>query len=645
MAKKKIENILQYLQMPLPSGRKYSKMTKIAFGGLNKRYELDTGELSMESNISTKEYPCLTPSEQREATLIDDELYQRPIPISMSAFDDFIIVVYCEDNKIMADYIASDGEVHTGILSEKKTITQEDLDTPRSIVQFNVYDTPTDPLTGKFVKKLLFFPDKASMFMRIVKIEDYDKFDKDTADTDVMYYYYNSGRKIYMTVDVVTETDKEGNVTYSRTLKQVGEPNCFACSGMDVDIKEYKNSTPEIDESGAIIYPPPDTASHNGWYRNSYNSDIYRWCEYPTAEREEEWGLNINDDGSCEEYGFVKDDAGNYIDDGGKAYGWKVSIPPTMPDLKCATVHVSRVFGVDDDRVYASGYNDYTNWNLDTIDEYNDANSWCSPSQANTKAGGKFTGITTFQSHVICFKRDFMHEIYNTKNPFRLQDIYAEGAIDQRTIQDVDGKLIFVSEDDVKIYTGSNPRIIGYNLNMSQFTYAVSGTDNRNYYLYCEDKDGKMYLYVYDTFTEMWSEQSVACRVLSFAHNKNGMYMLDEDGIVYKMDTDTYDHEWSFETDLITNKTVDIKHVKKLQMLVNVEEDADMQVYILYDDEKFDKNTSHLVYTSKKAGKYPIRVKPRQTANYGFKLHFEGKGYVKLYELEIFIEAGGDLFV
>ncbi len=614
MANKKNENTLQYLQMPLPSGKKYSKMTKVAFGGLNKRYTLDSGYLSKESNISTSAYPYLTPSEQKEEVLSGYFM-----PISMSAFDDFIVVVYYADNVIKVDYITSDGTVHTGILESDHDRVQATLETPRSIVQFNVYDTPTDPLTGQFVKKLLFFPDKASMYMRIEKIEDAGTFDKDTADMGVMYYHYNNvGTKIFTIIELVSETDKEGNVTYSRTWKTIGNqeehPNCFVCSGMTVDVKAYTNDKEP--------YLPPDTASHNFYYQNTsavakeadtlFGAAIYRWVD-DTSDSENS--------------------------------GWKISVPPTMPNIKYAAVHLSRVFGVDDDRVYASGYNDYTNWNLDTTDEYNEANSWCSPSQANTKAGGKFTGITTFDSHVICFKRDFMHEIYNTKNPFRLQDIYAEGAIDNRTIQNVDGKLIFVSEDDVKIYTGSNPRIIGYNLNMSQYTYAVSGTDNRNYYLYCEDDRNNKYLYVYDTFTEMWSEQSIDWRVISFAHNKNGMYMLCEDGCVYKMDTNDYAHTWSCETDLITNKTVNIKHIKKLQMLVEIAESANMRVYILYDDEEFDENTSHLVYTSKKAGQFPIRVKPRKTANYGFKLHFEGTGYVKLYELEIFIEAGGDLYV
>ena len=612
MAKKKNENTLSYLQMPLPTGGKYSKMTKVSFGGLNKRYTLDSGDLTMERDISASEYPYLTPSKKIKG--YSGNTYAHPL--SMFAFDDFLIVIYRDDNGIIyVDYLKekkgegtrtivkytstlcsniravtnydameesnqTDYEGYHFVADEEKYYIYQngewqEIRPGTSVVQFNVYDTPTDILGGEYVKKLLVFPDRKSM--------DYE----------------------------ITESN-------------------FDIKDMNVYIKDYSNSTAEVDESGATIYPPPDNASHNYYYRNTadisgtnFGTDIYKWCEYPTK---------------------IQDEDGKWIEDGGTTFGWKVCIPPTMPMLKYATVHLSRVFGVDDNRVYASGFNDYTNWNLDTVDEYNESNSWCSPSQSNTKAGGKFTGITTFQNHVVCFKRDFMHEIYNTKNPFRLQDIYAEGTIDNRTIQDVDGKLIFVSEDDVKIYTGSNPRIIGYNLNMSKYTYAVAGTDNRNYYLYCEDDNDGKFLYVYDTFTELWSEQKVDSRVLNFAHNTNGMYMLCGDG-VYRMDTDSYSNDWCFETELITNKTVNIKHIKKLQMLVDLDEGADMRVYILYDDEIFDENSSHLVYSSTKTGKLPIRVKPRKTANYGFKLHIEGSGYAKLYELEIFIEAGGDMYV
>ena len=401
MAKKK-ENKLSYLQMPLPEGRKVYKMAKRSWSGLNYRQVIDTGALSMENNISTLEVPYLTPSQKK---LPYTDVYSNPI--SMFGFDDFLLVIYRNESSIYVDYITSDKNIYTGVLQENGATSKDEY--PRSVVQFNVYDTPTDPVSGQYVKKLLIFPDKKSMDFEITKD--------------------------------------------------------FTISDMTVLVKEYTNSTSP--------YLPPDTANHNYYYKNTYNQDVYRW---------------------------VVDDADS------SNTGWKVSVPPNVPNIKYAAVHLSRVFGVDDDRVYASGYNDYSNWNLDTVDEYNESNAWCSPAQSNTKAGGVFTGIVTFQGHVICFKQDFMHEIYNTKNPFRIQDIYAEGAIDNRSIQDVDGRLIFVSNDDVKIYTGSNPRVLSYYLNMKQYITAVSGTDDRNYYLYCEDKDENKKMFVYDTIAEQWSE-------------------------------------------------------------------------------------------------------------------------------------------
>ena len=557
MAKKK-ENKLSYMQMPLPEGFKYSKMVKRSWSGLNRRQVIDTGALSMENNISTAEAPYLTPSQKWDGykkydVNTDEDIY----PICMSGFNDFLVVVYSayadtdttnQHQALFVDYITKKGDVYTGVLKDK--FTQDD-DYPRSIVQFNVYDMPTNSVLGTFNKKLLIFPDRKSMDFEITKDD-------------------------------------------------------FEIKDMNAEVETYTNETPP--------YLPPDGCDKTCYWQNTYNENVYLWIE------------DTEDDNNS---------------------GWEIRVPPGGPPIKYATVHLSRVFGVDDDRVYASGYNDYSNWSYDTVDEYNESNAWCSPAQSNTKAGGKFTGITTFQNHVICFKRDFMHEIYNTKNPFRIQDIYAEGTIDNRTIQDVDGRLIFVSDDGVKIYTGSNPRVIDYYLNNSKYDYAVSGTDGQNYYLYCECGEEKT-MFTYDTVTECWSQQNVPSKVLSFAHNKNGMYALCDDGYIYKMDTGLYADEWCFETDMMTNQTVDIKHLKKMQMFAEIGADASIEVYAVYNDGVFDEEASHLLYSfendTDKTVQKAIRVKPRQTANYGFKLHVKGSGYVRLYELELHVQAGGELY-
>ena len=571
LAKKK--NELLYLQLPLPSGKKYYKMIKREWSGLNKRQTIDTGELSKESNISTLEAPYLTPSPKWKGKF--STVYEHPI--SLFGFSDFLILIYRKNGAVKVDYISKNGNIYTGVIKESGAT--EDDDYQRSVVQFNVYKTVNDALSSGYDKKLLIFPDKMSMDFEISK-----NFTLLPMEAEVKSYYRTDG----------------------------------------ILQSEYYGYEVEEGADDPVIYPPSDDADRNYYYKNtahfddaSQNELIWRYGEYEK-------------------------------DDGSVVYKWLVSVPPAVPDLKYAAVHQSRVFGVDDTRVYASGFNNYANWNLDTAGEYNESNAWCSPTQSNTKAGGDFTGITVFQNHVICFKRDFMHEIYNTKNPFRIQDIFSEGAIDQRTIQDVDGQLIFVSGDNVKIYTGSNPRIISASLGIDNYIYAVSGNDGRNYYLYCEDNDGEGRIFVYDTHCLEWSEQTAQSKVIGFAHNKNGMYALCGDGYIYQIDTKDYNHEWSFETDLITNKTVDIKHIKKIQMLAHFgkydNDTAKMKVYILYDDEVFS-NESHLVYDASGTGQKAIRVKPRKTASYGFKLHIEGKGYVRLYEIELFIETGGDLYV
>ena len=72
----------------------------------------------------------------------------------------------------------------------------------------------------------------------------------------------------------------------------------------------------------------------------------------------------------------------------------------SFPDLKYAAVYSSRLFGADDNLVYASSYNDYADWDLDTADEVSSANAWVSMSQSNVKADGKFTAVYLSLIHI-----------------------------------------------------------------------------------------------------------------------------------------------------------------------------------------------------------------------------------------------------
>ena len=121
---------------------------------------------------------------------------------------------------------------YTGVL---KRSYEEDM-VPRSIVQFNVYDTPTDPVGGKYIKKLLIFPDKCSMFMNIVDAESKLTWEEEweNAAEDKKRNCFNESRfrcyvltkltiiKYYYTVILVEDTEDgdKDNVTYKRVVQK-----------------------------------------------------------------------------------------------------------------------------------------------------------------------------------------------------------------------------------------------------------------------------------------------------------------------------------------------------------------------------------------------------------------------------------------
>lgn len=153
MAKKK-ENELTYLQMPLPTAAKEQRQTRVNWSGLNKTQVLDTGELSLEENISTFEAPYLTPSPKRVKVRTVSGT-----PIGLFGFDDFLIVLYKSGGVVKIDHITNiDGSaaVKTGTLDSGNTTTEQ-----RCVVVMGVF--AGNPLDGVYTKKLLVFPDKMSM--------------------------------------------------------------------------------------------------------------------------------------------------------------------------------------------------------------------------------------------------------------------------------------------------------------------------------------------------------------------------------------------------------------------------------------------------------------------------------------------------
>lgn len=496
MAKKKKEQELTYLQMPIPPTTGHGKMTKVSWGGINYRNEKDTGEISAEKNVSTSYAPYLAPSQKRER-ILELSLTEDNTSLDLYGVDDIptygTCLLYCAGrdclddvyyhtenhmttarggtyqraNQISFALIDENGEKITNSAVKTGQLTRlvYDYDVPdgAKIQLFKVFSDYSNIADIEAARELLMFPH--GCFLKIPEVKmcyrDFSSYDN-TASAS-----FNSG-----------SSEREDELT--KWLKNYG-----ATTGLNY-IEFLKDATSDnIPVAGRIVWDSP-------------------WVEYcgdnPESPKQYDWQTT--------------------------SYAKKLSenIITGLPKLIHACVAHQRIFGIDRECVYASGFNDYTNWNLDTADEYSAENAWMSSTQSGS--GGVNTGIINYSGNVYVFKRDTTFEITNTKNPFRIHEVFQKGAISQTAVCVVGSCLIFVSHDAVMLYNGSSLKDIGYNLGVSEFYSAVTGTDGRKLYLYCKTDKSDGSLFVYDSYAGLWSEEAAESEIKVFTQTKNGVYTL-----------------------------------------------------------------------------------------------------------------------
>ena len=470
------------------SGRRYTTR-QVQWSGLNRGVYIDTGTLTDVSGMTMKALPYL----ESDNVFADKYSYEGKRIINLTGIGDALIVVYNDGSAVKMDVFSpADSPVPTaaGVIKEDAA---DDL-TYRSIVQFNVYKTPTDPIAGEFDRKVLIFPDKLSM--------DY-------------------------------VTDVSGNIEFA-------------------------------------------------------------------------------------------------------------SLGDTYPDIKLAAVQDSRLFGVDDARIYASGANDYANWDLDTATDYSSAHAWCSPTQADSRADGSFTAITSYGGHIVAFKEDFTHELYNNKNPFYLQELFGFGAIDQRTVHEVGGRLLFVSRDGVISYGGGSPQIIDSALCIESYDKAVCGAHQGVYYLSVQDLNGFVTTYTYNTENGQWSIFDTGNVLPDGYCSVGGRFYRVVGGAVSVLDTENCGN-WFFDTDLKTGGTLDVKSLTRALILVSMAPDSAFNVSLLYED-----GMAKRIYSHKNGDTADrmrcVRLIADNNMRHCHRLRLHGHGLVRVHNMELVYRTGGRLY-
>ena len=295
-----------------------------------------------------------------------------------------------------------------------------------------------------------------------------------------------------------------------------------------------------------------------------------------------------------------------------------------MPDIKYAAVHLSRVFGVDGDRIYASAFNDCGDYELDTASDIGASNAWATTSQSDTRASGGFTAVACCDGYAVCFRRDFMQQIYNSKNPFRVVDIGTWGCIDNFSHCTWNSTLAFASDTGIWLYSGGYPRLISEDLGIKDYSGTRLAANRDQLYAFIPS-EGRVF--TYENTGNSWGERDIG-DVAVMKDNGRDVYAIKNDGSVWVVDGGEYG-EFCVETDYMSLGIQNPKNLKGVAATAELGEDSELTVSLVYG------NGELRAVSSTSPGIQVLRTAVRTRRSDFAKVRLSGKGRVDMYGLSV----------
>lgn len=312
----------------------------------------------------------------------------------------------------------------------------------------------------------------------------------------------------------------------------------------------------------------------------------------------------------------------------------ELSIKRSVPDLKFMCEHENRLWGCTDTAIYASKLGDIFNWNvydgLDT-DSYT-----ITPGSA-----GVFTGCISYRGFQTFFKEDHIYKIYGSMpSNFEVMGSATLGlaAGSSGSLAIAGETLFYMSRNGVMAYTGGIPQPMGADFGVKRFKDAVGGSDGLKYYISMQDEHGAWGLYVYDTQKGLWHKEDDS-QITHFARWGGNLYMLNHQGDLWIAGnaqeppedvTKETDIEWFAEFADFTEEDPNKKGVSKIQIRLELEEGATVQVWLMFDsDGKWHRVNGALGEGAKRS--YYLPIVPRRSDHYRLKL--TGTGGCRIFSL------------
>ena len=572
------------------------------FQGYNHKLKIDEGQFYDMKNLSSANYPILSPRGQRG-------VYASPtLPLGMVAKD---TLCYVDGSRFVMDQYSVD----MGLNSEEKTLVS----------------------MGAYV---IILPDKK--YINTADITDFGNIEATvTTEGDVSF-----------TLCRLDGTD------YSAAYVQASEPSSPDNMTLWIDTSSTPHALKQWSESSGMWVTVATTyirisATGIGIPFEKYDGITISGLEGVTLTDMD--GNPIDDGGqlaALEGSAIVWDKGDDFlvvvgILDVTRTITNAITIKRSMPNMDYVVEANNRLwgcrYGVADNgevvnEIYASKLGDFKNWNCFmgiSTDSY----------AVSCGTDGQFTGAITHLGYPIFFKEGFLHKVYgNYPSNFQVQTTACRGVQRgcSRSLAIVNEILYYKARGAVCAYDGSLPTEISAALGDVQYFEAVGGAHGNKYYLSMKDSSNLWHLFVYDTAKGMWHHEDNT-HADCFCSCREEMYFIDHAGkkirTVFGGGTkDTKPVEWMAETGVIGVDSPDKKYLSRLTVRMWLDIGTQVYFFVQYDSGG---EWEHLfTMTGNSLRSFAVPIRPKRCDH--LRIRIVGEGDARIYSIAKVIEEGSD---
>lgn len=310
------------------------------------------------------------------------------------------------------------------------------------------------------------------------------------------------------------------------------------------------------------------------------------------------------------------------------------------PDMSHICECQNRLWGCSTDghEIYASKLGDCKNWNCFAGIS---TDSWA----ATVGSDGIFTGAFAYMGYPIFFKEDSLLKVsISSYGAHSYREIECRGVQEgsEKSLTLLNELLYYKGTDGVCVYDGNFPQNISDSLGAERYTDAIGAGINDRYYIAMKDSNNTKTMFVYDSFTNLWSKEDGLYPKFIVKHD-NDLFFIDQDNYLYTVYGTVGSKEekipWMVESGNIGYNLPDRKYLARMNIRMNLFMESHASFYVNYDSS--DKWEFVFNMSGKGTASFAVPIRPHRCDH--FRLRIVGSGEAKLLSITKEYEEGSDV--